>query len=228
MSYVGSFDGTITKSGANPPIATFDHPRRRASDTSIGNLESIPAIASDMSGNVESIMAMFGRIGFGYLVLDDRMRVIKWNDAAQLALDVRSGDSKAINEAFRELTSGVFCKFTTGTVCWVAIPFRGGTPIVVHDDAIVGSSGVCIVMLMSRETCPHPNPARLQQMFGLTSAEAQLATSLAAGETPLEIARKSKVSRTTIRSHLAALFSKTDTNRQAELVALLNQVSALP
>ncbi len=228
MSYVGSFDGGIIVSGTTPPIKSFDHPRRRASDSAHESINDGPVTASVMSGNVESIMAMFGRIGFGYLVLDDRMRVTKWNDAAKLALEVRSEDAKAITEAFRELTSRVFCKFTTGTVCWVAIPFKGGTPIVVHDDAIVGTSGVCIVMLMSRATSPHPNPARLQQMFGLTSAEAQLATSLAAGQTPLEIARNSKLSRTTIRSHLAALFSKTDTNRQSELVALLNQVSALP
>jgi DNA-binding CsgD family transcriptional regulator len=37
---------------------------------------------------------------------------------------------------------------------------------------------------------------------------------------PREIAEELKLSITTVRSHLKALFAKTDTRRQSELVAL--------
>lgn len=231
MSILGALEGNSAVIGGALPNTGFSHPFRRASDYAPAPFERLEGPASLALDNVESLMTMFGRIGFGYLVLDERMKIIKWNDPARITLEVKTSvtdEAKAITSAFRQLTERVACGFAVGTVCWVVIPYKGGTPVIVHDDAIVGSNGVCIVMLLSRETSSQPNPARLQQMFGLTSAEVHLAISLASGKTPLEIARSSNLSRTTIRSHLAALFSKTDTNRQSELVALLNQVSMLP
>jgi DNA-binding CsgD family transcriptional regulator len=213
------------------PVGKFDHPLRRITDRLQSPFSSQHKSGVQTSENIEPIMSVFGRIGFGYLVLDEKMKVTKWNEPARLALEVGAdaGDAtKAISAAFRQLVSQVSCKFTTGTVSWVVIPYHGGKPLIVRDDAVVGSFGVSIVMLLSRKTGSCPNPARLQQMFGLTSAEVQLAMRLATGQTPLEIARQNKVSRTTIRSHLAALFSKTETNRQSELVALLNHISVLP
>jgi DNA-binding CsgD family transcriptional regulator len=238
MSYIENTQNidvsSITVSNTLPK-ATFDYPLRRFTDRVKERAQTPFATkytATDKAaGNVDALMAMFGRIGFGYLLLDDAMRVTKWNEAARHALEVTAtvGDqTKAVAAAFRQLVAPVACKFATGTVSWVVIPYKGGRPIIVHDEALAGSNGVSIVMLLSRESASRPNPARLQQMFGLTCAEVQLAVSLASGQTPLEIARRNKVSRTTIRSHLAALFSKTETNRQSELVALLNHISILP
>jgi DNA-binding CsgD family transcriptional regulator len=204
--------------------------RPKADHTQVSN-SSERFITQTAFENVDPIMTMLGRIGFGYLVLDEQMKVAKWNDAARIALDVEACEkdqTKAISTAFRQLVSTVASKFATGTVSWVVIPHKGGRPLILRDNVVIGNFGVSVVMLLSRDTASHPNPDRLQQMFGLTSAEVQLAISLASGHTPLEIARRNKVSRTTIRSHLAALFSKTETNRQSELVALLSHISVLP
>ena len=65
-------------------------------------------------------------------------------------------------------------------------------------------------------------------MFGLTGAETQVLASIGCGHTLLDIAKDKHLSRTTIRSHLAALFAKTGTNRQSELVALLDTFAVLP
>ncbi|MGO4741701.1 LuxR C-terminal-related transcriptional regulator [Bosea sp. 2KB_26] len=73
-----------------------------------------------------------------------------------------------------------------------------------------------------------PNPFMLRRLFGLTAAETRLALQLARGDKPADVARKSEVSRHTIRSHLAAVFSKTNTRRQAELVTLLTRLALLP
>jgi DNA-binding CsgD family transcriptional regulator len=227
----GNYESVNSSIIGNIPVEKFDHPLRRITDRLRPPISSQRVAGFQTPDNEEPIMSVFGRIGFGYLVLDEKMKVTKWNEPARLALEVgadAADATKAISAAFRQLVSQVACKFTTGTVSWVVIPYNGGKPLIVRDDAVVGNFGVSIVMLLSRKAGSRPNPARLQQMFGLTSAEVQLAMRLASGQTPLEIARQNKVSRTTIRSHLAALFSKTETNRQSELVALLNHISVLP
>jgi DNA-binding CsgD family transcriptional regulator len=73
-----------------------------------------------------------------------------------------------------------------------------------------------------------PNPAVLQRVFDLTPSEASLAVKISWGESPMTIARSNGVAISTVRSQLAAVFAKTNTQRQAELVALLARVSLLP
>jgi DNA-binding CsgD family transcriptional regulator len=230
MSFSGEFGGINPVGGTEVPKIVYRSVDQRGFSGSTQPIRQ--SVTGNLaSGNVASIMSIFGRIGFGYLVLDERMKATEWNEPARVALEVDAGaanKTKAISDAFKQLTSPVACKFSPGTVSWVVIPYKGGTPVIIHDDAMIGAQRTCVAMLVSRETSPQPNPVRLQQMYGLTSAEVQLATSLACGSTPLEIARRRKLSRTTIRSQLAALFSKTDTKRQSELVALLGHVSVLP
>lgn len=58
----------------------------------------------------------------------------------------------------------------------------------------------------------------LKDIFGLTETEARVAFNLARGKTMDAIATSTGVSRNTVRTHVAAAFSKTDTSRQADLV----------
>lgn len=58
----------------------------------------------------------------------------------------------------------------------------------------------------------------LQQVFGLTPAEARLASALCAGEALADYAARAGVGVTTAKSHLRALFAKLGVNRQADLV----------
>ena len=60
----------------------------------------------------------------------------------------------------------------------------------------------------------------LVQLFGLTPAEALLASELARGFSLDEAARHLGISRNTARVHLQAIFTKTRTTRQAELLQL--------
>jgi DNA-binding CsgD family transcriptional regulator len=61
----------------------------------------------------------------------------------------------------------------------------------------------------------------LVKAFGLTPAEARLAALIAEGRSPGEAAEKLGVAYATVRNQLKAVFAKTDTRRQSELVALL-------
>jgi DNA-binding CsgD family transcriptional regulator len=61
----------------------------------------------------------------------------------------------------------------------------------------------------------------LQLVYGFTASERALAEALLRNETVESFADIAGVSRNTVRTHLAHLFAKTGTSRQAELVRLL-------
>jgi len=63
--------------------------------------------------------------------------------------------------------------------------------------------------------------SNLGSIFGLTPTEARLAISLAGGHSLELIAHEHKISATAARNQLKAVFLKTDTHKQSELVALL-------
>lgn len=75
---------------------------------------------------------------------------------------------------------------------------------------------------------PHRRPASdaavLAQLFRRTPAEARLAEILAAGESLRDAANKLGVAQSTVRSHLKAIFGKTNTNRQSQLVSILANI----
>ena len=60
-----------------------------------------------------------------------------------------------------------------------------------------------------------------RSIFGLTPTEARLAVSLAVGHSLEPIAHEHKISLATARNQLKAVFFKTNTHKQSELVALL-------
>jgi DNA-binding CsgD family transcriptional regulator len=71
---------------------------------------------------------------------------------------------------------------------------------------------------------PAPSVRLLQQFFKLTPAEARVAQFMARAETIEDAACALSIRLCTARSHLAAIFEKTATARQAELVALLSRL----
>jgi DNA-binding CsgD family transcriptional regulator len=78
-----------------------------------------------------------------------------------------------------------------------------------------------LVLVSDPEELPAlPEPA-LCDLYGLTSAEARVASRLARGETLDEIADALGVSRATVRSQLHQVFAKTGTHRQTDLVRVL-------
>lgn len=77
---------------------------------------------------------------------------------------------------------------------------------------------VLLVMRSPREDTRNP-VAVAASVFGLTPAQVQILAFLAQGHTPEAIADILGIAVTTVRSHLAALFQRTGTSRQADLVA---------
>jgi DNA-binding CsgD family transcriptional regulator len=69
-----------------------------------------------------------------------------------------------------------------------------------------------------------PQSRLLVGAFGLTPAEARLASIIAEGRDPEHAARELQIATSTARNHLKAIFAKTATRRQSELVALLSRL----
>jgi DNA-binding CsgD family transcriptional regulator len=105
----------------------------------------------------------------------------------------------------------------------------GTTAFVTVAPLVAGSAhswagGPCALLRID-EFNAHPSPERLGQALGLTAAEARLVSTLCQGGPLASAAKENGVTLNTAKTHLAAVFGKTGTKRQSELIAL---VSALP
>jgi DNA-binding CsgD family transcriptional regulator len=83
------------------------------------------------------------------------------------------------------------------------------------------SAPVLCVVISGSEEIALPTPHQLRQLFGLTPAEARLATLLAKGVDLRECAGKLGITYGTARGRLVQIFQKTETRRQGELVSRL-------
>jgi DNA-binding CsgD family transcriptional regulator len=63
----------------------------------------------------------------------------------------------------------------------------------------------------------------LQLAFGLTTAEARMASSIARGEGLRHAANANGIAFETARAHLKAVFAKTQTHRQTDLALLISR-----
>ncbi|MBF0186418.1 MAG: helix-turn-helix transcriptional regulator [Magnetococcales bacterium] len=78
------------------------------------------------------------------------------------------------------------------------------------------------VVFVTDPTQPQETPPELvQRLFGLTSREAELTAQLVMGRTLQETAAALDITDNTARSHLKAVFGKTNTSRQHDLVRLV-------
>lgn len=85
-------------------------------------------------------------------------------------------------------------------------------------------ASVC-VCLTSLQADGRLDDGPLHDVLGLTPAEARLAQALFEGASLKEIARRFEVSPNTLRAQLSSIFGKTQTGRQADLIALLARLS---
>jgi DNA-binding CsgD family transcriptional regulator/PAS domain-containing protein len=81
-----------------------------------------------------------------------------------------------------------------------------------------GFSDLVIILMTDPDLPVKPSTALLRQLHGLTFAEAEVLGRLTAGLRLAEIGDDLGISIETVRSHLKAIFAKTGTSRQADLV----------
>jgi len=84
-----------------------------------------------------------------------------------------------------------------------------------------------MVVLLDVGRVSLPSEPQLMSAFGLSCGEARLAICLAAGERLECAASQCGISYETARKRIKAVFEKTETRRQSELVALIIRVGTL-
>jgi DNA-binding CsgD family transcriptional regulator len=115
----------------------------------------------------------------------------------------------------------------------VIVRRAAGRPLVLHPlpvpaaarSPFLGARVVLVVKDMESDVVVEEN--LLIRLFGLTPAQAKLAVRIASGSSVEEAAAELGVGSETMRKHLKAVFAKTDTHRQGELVALLSKLSGI-
>jgi len=178
----------------------------------------------------DELHAALGRIGCGQVLLI-RDRVIEASATARAILERECRHitgRETLYSALRQLVNRAGAQIPVGSTTWLATSTKEGVTSLVNQIVHDRSDDTSTIILLDLDAHPEPTPRTLQRLFGFTAAETQLAVELARGRNLLDIARSRRLSRTTIRSHLAALFVKTQTRRQVELVALLGRVAVLP
>ena len=83
------------------------------------------------------------------------------------------------------------------------------------------SRAYVMITARSRRRPTGVSPLALNQAFGLSPAESAVVLALCEGKTPEEHAQAAGVSVATVRTQLRAVFEKTQTRRQPEVVALV-------
>jgi len=117
------------------------------------------------------------------------------------------------------------------------LPRRAGRPLILrgkpittldHDDDGVDGPRA-LILLESLDEPPEPSVATLRVAFGLTPAEAEVASLIGKGDSAPAVSQRLGIALSTVRTHLKALFAKTDTNSQTHLALLISRLpTALP
>jgi DNA-binding CsgD family transcriptional regulator len=101
------------------------------------------------------------------------------------------------------------------------------TPLRAGSTYLCKRTPVVAIFISDPECRPISKPQILARLHGLTPAEARLAQILAGGDSLKEASEKLGFAESTVRSQLKSIFSKTNTNRQSELVRILSMTSAI-
>ncbi|MGY3581618.1 DNA-binding CsgD family transcriptional regulator [Bradyrhizobium sp. USDA 4341] len=86
------------------------------------------------------------------------------------------------------------------------------------------TEGGAVLILTDLNEIPRISQTSVMEIFGLTPAQARVSSLLVEGKSLEEIALDMKISSGTARNHLKAVFLRTGTRRQAELVSLLSRL----
>ena len=224
----------LTQSAALPAAIASLHSCRESifnisNRASLVRSDADPDKKPDLAGQRDVLHAVLARIGCGQVLLK-RGGLLDVSAIGRAILERECGaaSGETLYRAVKQLVNRAGAQIPVGSTSWLATSFREGVTRLVSQMINVWTDETSTIILLDLDAHPEPTPEALRRLFGLTAAESQLAVELARGHKLLDISRSRRLSRTTIRSHLASLFVKTQTRRQAELVALLGRVAVLP
>lgn len=174
--------------------------------------------------------AMLDRLSDGVLLVDRTARVIYANRAAQDALADAGAlrTERGVLTGRRPADTAALHALIAGAGGAMRLPRYGRAPLgIVVAPRSAGRSPLedqqppAFVFVSDPERQTVPPIERLRSLFGLTPMQAAFAREVARGDGIDAAAGRLGMSRATARAHLSAVFTKTMTGRQAELVRVL-------
>jgi len=209
--------------------------RSHAENDRAALLEVAARRASEVFGQMAETL---NRLAAGVILLDSAERIVFANGVARQILDEDDGlavgpgglrgsfsqESQAIKQLLKRIDDsgageararGLALRRPSGRrpLLLFACPLATSRPEDPTQPAIA-------VFVTDPEQRPRWREDLARDLYGLTAAEARVALSLAEGKRLDEIAEDFGVAQTTITFHLRNLFAKTQTSRQADLIAL--------
>jgi DNA-binding CsgD family transcriptional regulator len=200
-------------------------------------LSGVAALARALGfARTEAALAAFEVTGSAIVLLDRCAEVVRINGAAQRLLGpdlqitrkrLASRDRDANAALDRALHALLWAQTASALMPPVALPRTDKRPLLAYPIRLSAVSAdalspcQALVVLVDLDARPQPPEHALRASFGLTAAEARLAMRIATGASLESIADEIGVAQDTARNQLKAIFAKTDTHRQAELVAVL-------
>jgi DNA-binding CsgD family transcriptional regulator len=180
----------------------------------------------------------FERLRHGAILLDAKARVLVTNACVEFGdgLDVAGGSLQVPRAADRLrlqrfIAALINAGNTLSPATTLVLPRPSGLRPWLLDGIACGdamrslhSDAVALLLITNVERPLLPSPEVLQQLFGLTPKESRLACALLTGEPLQDAARRLAISEGHARQRLKAIFSKTATSRQGELIALLSKL----
>jgi DNA-binding CsgD family transcriptional regulator len=191
-------------------------------------------MAARQEGMLDAL-ASFDRAAF---LLDWTGRVLRLNAKAEAimapGITVRAGMLTAAgrdcDKALQKLIGSVIARgplYQAEPIGAVPIARPGARPLLIQGAPLASSvqdlfhHARAVLMIVDPDVREAPQAPVLRQVFGLTGAEASVAIALSGGRAVEDIARMRGVSLGTLRNQVKTICAKTDTHRQAGLVALL-------
>jgi DNA-binding CsgD family transcriptional regulator len=191
----------------------------------------------------ESLMQFLDRAPWGVFVLDAKGQVIYFNRQAQGFLAEEGGlnlvgrrlaahrpaDARRLDQLVAlaaapnaEDCSGGSMALATPSrhrpLALVAHPLRG------EPAALFPRTSAVVVAVTDLDACVSLPEKELRELFGLTRAESRVALELWDCLDPALVANRLGVALPTVRTHLAHIFDKTETNGQVALNGLLSRI----
>lgn len=108
--------------------------------------------------------------------------------------------------------------------------YRNGSPRkIINFKSIydILSKNKIIISVLSFDFERVADPCIFEELFGFTPAESRLAILLINGRSVIECAEEIGIRISTVREQLSAIFSKTGTSRQPELISMLSRIDLL-
>jgi DNA-binding CsgD family transcriptional regulator len=183
-------------------------------------------------------LSAFERVGRGAILIDARARVlsinacVKFGDGLDVVGGVLQAPRAADNIKLQRFLASIMGLEGSASSTTLVLPRPSVRRPWVLDgiactDAIrsLHSEAAALLLITDVERSSPPARDTLRDLFGLTPTETDLARQLAIGDSLQDAAGQLRISEGHARQRLQALFNKTGTSRQGELIALLSRLA---